>query len=162
MPPRCRRCLSVRSGAGGPDGCGRAGCGYNRGQCPKRAVSCLGRRPHGRRDHFEHTALPKDFKVATPEDITGFDKETLERISQMKSSQLVISPDEIKGLSALSAPKQWIDFDDILREALLLLEDENIAANCAVNTVIFLWMNIRTAISCRMPSLKYWPARAFY
>ena len=33
------------------------------------------------RDHFEHTALPKDFKVASPEDITGFDKETLERIS---------------------------------------------------------------------------------
>ena len=45
------------------------------------------------RDYFEHTALPKDFKVATPQDITGFDKETLERISLMKSSQLAISPD---------------------------------------------------------------------
>src|ERR1700679_1255345 len=39
------------------------------------------------RDHFEHTALPKDFKVATPEDITGFDKEARERISLLKSSQ---------------------------------------------------------------------------
>src|SRR5271170_5696280 len=46
------------------------------------------------RDYFEHTALPKDFKVAGPGDITGFDKATLERVSHMKSSQLVISPDE--------------------------------------------------------------------
>ncbi len=80
------------------------------------------------RDYFEHTALPKDFKVATPEDITGFDKATLERISYMKSSQLVISPDEeYKTYQRYLRQESLVDFDDILREALLLLEDENIA-----------------------------------
>ncbi|MBF0570912.1 MAG: ATP-dependent helicase [Candidatus Omnitrophica bacterium] len=80
------------------------------------------------RDYFEHTALPKDFKVATPEDITGFGKETLERISHMKSSQLAIDPDEeYKSYQRYLRQNLWIDFDDILREALLLLEDENIA-----------------------------------
>src|SRR5579862_6749583 len=43
------------------------------------------------RDFFEYTALPKNFKVATPDDITGWTKETLERISRMKSFQLAIS-----------------------------------------------------------------------
>jgi len=81
------------------------------------------------RDYFGSTALPKDFKVATPEDITGFDKATLERISHMKSSQLAISPDEdYKAYQRYLRQNSWIDFDDILREALLLLEDENIAA----------------------------------
>jgi len=80
------------------------------------------------RNYFEHTALPKDFKVATPQDITGFDKATLERISHIKSSQLVISPDEdYKAYQRYLRQNSWIDFDDILREALLLLEDENIA-----------------------------------
>jgi len=80
------------------------------------------------RDHFEHTALPKDFKVATPEDITGFDKDTLERISLMKSSQLAISPDDdYKAYQRYLRQNGWIDFDDILREALLLLEDEGVA-----------------------------------
>ncbi len=79
------------------------------------------------RDHFEHTALPKDFKVATPEDIKGFDKAALERISRMKSSQSAISPDEeYKAYQRYLRQNSWIDFDDILREALLLLEDENI------------------------------------
>jgi len=81
------------------------------------------------RDYFEHTALPKDFKVAMPEDITGFDKAALERISHMKSFQLAISPDEeYKSYQRHLRQNNWIDFDDILREALLLLEDENIAA----------------------------------
>jgi DNA helicase II / ATP-dependent DNA helicase PcrA len=81
------------------------------------------------RDHFEHTALPKDFKVVTPEDITGFDKETLERLSHMKSFQLAISPDDgYKAYQRYLRQNSWIDFDDILREALLLLEDENIAS----------------------------------
>ena len=72
--------------------------------------------------------MPKDFKVVTPEEITGFDKETLERISQMKSSQLAISPDEnYKAYQRYLRQNNWIDFDDILREALILLEDENIA-----------------------------------
>ena len=80
------------------------------------------------RDYFEHTALPKDFKVALPQDITGFDKEALERISQMKSSQLAIVPDEdYKAYQRYLRQNSWIDFDDILREALLLLEDEDIA-----------------------------------
>ena len=79
------------------------------------------------RDYFEHTALPKDFKVATPEDITGFDKATLERISHLKSSQLAIAPDEeYKAYQRYLRQNSWIDFDDILREALLLLEDESI------------------------------------
>src|ERR1039457_3894242 len=36
------------------------------------------------RDHFEHTALPKNFKVVLPQDIQGFEKDALERISRMK------------------------------------------------------------------------------
>ena len=81
------------------------------------------------RDHFEHTALPKDFKVCLPEDITGFDKATLDRISKIKSSQLAISPDdEYKAYQHYLRQNGWIDFDDILREALLLLEDDTIAA----------------------------------
>jgi DNA helicase-2/ATP-dependent DNA helicase PcrA len=79
------------------------------------------------RDYFEHTALPKDFKVATPQDITGFPKETLERISALKSSQLAISPDEeYKAYQRYLRENRWIDFDDILREALLLMEDDDI------------------------------------
>ncbi len=80
------------------------------------------------RDHFEHTALPKDFKVALPEDITGFDKETRERISLLKSTQLAFSPDdEYKAYQRYLRDNSWIDLDDILREAALLLEDEDIA-----------------------------------
>jgi superfamily I DNA/RNA helicase len=82
------------------------------------------------RDFFEQTALPKDFKVVIPEDIQGFNKETLERISHMKSFQLVIEPnDEYKAYQRYLRQNSWIDFDDILREALLLLEDEKIAAS---------------------------------
>ncbi len=85
---------------------------------------CLGILRH----YFEFTALPKDFKVAHPDEITGFDKATLERISQMKSSQLAISPDEeYKTYQRYLRQKCWIDFDDILREALLLLGDEKVA-----------------------------------
>ena len=79
------------------------------------------------RDHFEHTALPKDFKVARPEDIIGFDKAVLERISQMKSTQLVIFPDdEYKSYQRYLRHNSWIDFDDILCEALVLMEEEDI------------------------------------
>ena len=81
------------------------------------------------RDHLEHTALPKDFRVALPEDIEGFDKSVLERVSLMKSSQLVIIPDDdYKAYQRYLRQNSWIDFDDILCEALLLLEDEDIAA----------------------------------
>jgi len=80
------------------------------------------------REYFEYTALPKDFKVAAPEDITGFDKATLERISHMKSSQLAISPDDdYKAYQRYLRENSRIDLDDILREALQLFEDETIA-----------------------------------
>jgi len=80
------------------------------------------------RDHLEHTALPKDFKVASPEDITGFDKATLERISHLKSTQLIINPDDdYKAYQRYLRQNSLIDFDDILCEALLLLEDEDLA-----------------------------------
>jgi DNA helicase-2/ATP-dependent DNA helicase PcrA len=46
----------------------------------------------------------------------------------MKSTQLVIPPgDDYKAYQRYLRQNSWIDFDDILREALLLLEDENIA-----------------------------------
>ena len=81
------------------------------------------------RDHFKHTALPKDFKVALPEELTGFDKEVLERISLLKSTQLAIPPDDdYKAYQRYLRQNSRIDFDDILREALILLEDEGIAA----------------------------------
>jgi len=81
------------------------------------------------RDYFQQTALPKDFKIALPQDIQGFDKGTLERIAHMKSSQLAIAPDdEYKAYQRYLRQNSWIDFDDILREALLLLENEDIAA----------------------------------
>ncbi|MDE2223307.1 MAG: ATP-dependent helicase [Candidatus Omnitrophica bacterium] len=80
------------------------------------------------RDHLEHTGLPKDFKVAVPEDISGFDKETLERISLIKSSQLALEGDgDFKAYQRYLRQNNWIDFDDILREALILLEDEAVA-----------------------------------
>ncbi len=80
------------------------------------------------RDYFEHTALPKDFKVVMPQEITGFDKEVLETISRKKSTKLVIEPDDdYKNYQRYLREHSWIDFDDILREALLLLEDDAIA-----------------------------------
>ena len=79
------------------------------------------------RDYLEHTALPKDFKVAMPEDISGFDREVRERISLLKSTQLAISPDEdFKAYQRYLRHNSWIDFDDILCEALLLLEEEDV------------------------------------
>jgi len=82
---------------------------------------------HLLRVYFEYTALPQDFKVITPEEITGFDKATLERISLMKSSTLAITPDDdFKSYQRYLRQNAWIDFDDILREALQLLENEEI------------------------------------
>jgi len=82
------------------------------------------------RDHFDRTNLPKDFKVAVPENITGFEKASLERISLMKSSQLAIFPDDdYKAYQRYLRQNSWIDLDDVLREALLLLEDEELAGS---------------------------------
>ena len=91
------------------------------------------------REFSEHTALPKDFQIALPQDIQGFlpeifpnknslqRKETLDEISWVKSTQLVIdaSQDYQKYHRFLRA-KGLIDFDDILRETLILLENEEV------------------------------------
>ncbi len=80
------------------------------------------------RDHWQETALPKDFKVAIPDDIQGFDKAVLDRIGLVKSTQLVIQgDDEYKKYQRYLRQNGWIDFDDILREALALLDNEDIA-----------------------------------
>jgi len=80
------------------------------------------------RDYFEHTALPKDFKIMMPDEIVGFEKSTLERISLIKSSQLVISPDDdFKSYQRYLRQHNCIDFDDILRETLALMEEDQIA-----------------------------------
>ncbi|MBF0512343.1 MAG: ATP-dependent helicase [Candidatus Omnitrophica bacterium] len=79
------------------------------------------------RDYFEHTALPQNFEVVDPQKIEGFSQETLERISYMKSTQLAIIPDnEFRAYQRYLHENRWIDFDDILKEALLLLEDEDV------------------------------------
>lgn len=83
------------------------------------------------RDHWEQTALPKEFKIASEDDAQaiGFTKAALERIRVIKSTQLVISSDEeYKNYQRALRQKGLIDFDDILREALALLEDEEVAA----------------------------------
>ncbi len=80
------------------------------------------------RDFRQETALPPNFKVVVPEDIQSFDKAVLERISLMKSSRLVITPDEdYKVYQRYLRKNGCIDFDDILREALDLLDQEHIA-----------------------------------
>ncbi len=81
------------------------------------------------RQYWEQTALPKNFKIAAPEDIVGFDKKTLEQISLMKSTRLALEPNEHhKAYTRYLRGKGLIDFDDILREALELLEQEDVAA----------------------------------
>ena len=56
----------------------------------------------------------------------------------MKSSQLAISPDDdYKAYQRYLRQNSWIDFDDILREALLLLEDENIAVTTAPSIPLY-------------------------
>ncbi len=79
------------------------------------------------RTHLDKTALPKDFKVASDDDLKNFDKSMRERISLIKSTQLVINPDEeFKMYTRALRQAGLIDADDILREALELLEDESI------------------------------------
>ena len=82
------------------------------------------------RQYWAHTALPKDFKIASAEEVQGlgFGKAGLEKISRMKSTQLAIQPDEeYKSYQRALRQRGWMDFDDILREALTLLEEEAIA-----------------------------------
>ncbi len=81
------------------------------------------------RDFWAETALPKDFKVMNPDEIQGFDKSALERISLMKATQLAIDPDEeYKSYQRYLRQNSAIDFDDILREAVSLLENEDIVS----------------------------------
>lgn len=80
------------------------------------------------REHWEWTALPKDFQVIMPEEVEGFDKAALERIGLMKSTHLVIEgSDEYKTYQRALKAKSCIDFDDILRETLNVLEEESVA-----------------------------------
>ncbi|MBF0490226.1 MAG: ATP-dependent helicase [Candidatus Omnitrophica bacterium] len=93
------------------------------------------------REFSDATPLPKDFQIALPEEISALleeifpkkttleRKETLERISLIKATQLVIDPDsDYQTYHRFLRAKNWIDFDDILRETLLLLENEEILA----------------------------------
>ena len=77
------------------------------------------------RQYINDTPLPKDFKVALPNDIESLieDKNTIERIGFAKSTQLVLeaTPELLAYQKALRA-NGFIDFDDILREALMLLD----------------------------------------
>ena len=92
------------------------------------------------REFSEESPLPKDFQIALPEDIQGFLEEMFphktqlqrrqvqEQISFNKSTKLVIDLDEdYKKYHHFLRAKGLIDFDDILREALILLENEEIA-----------------------------------
>ncbi len=93
------------------------------------------------REFSQHTPLPQDFQIALPQDIQGFlsemfpDKNPLERkkaldeISWAKSTQLVIDASaDFQKYHRLLRAKGLIDFDDILREALMLLENEEVLA----------------------------------
>ena len=92
------------------------------------------------REFSEHTPLPKDFQIALPEDIQGFleqifpkeapshRRQIVQDISLMKSTQLVIDANEdYQRYHRFLRSKGLIDFDDILREALILLGNEEVA-----------------------------------
>jgi DNA helicase II / ATP-dependent DNA helicase PcrA len=81
------------------------------------------------RNYWVYTPLTKDFKVASPQDLEGFDKAVLERVSLLKSTTLAILPDdEYKDYQKALRQKGLIDFDDILREALDVLDNEGVLA----------------------------------
>ncbi len=92
------------------------------------------------REFSEYTPLPKDFQIALPEDIQGFmgeifsekspvqHKQVLEEISLIKSTRLVVDADDnYQKYHRFLRAKGLIDFDDILREAFILLENEDIS-----------------------------------
>ncbi len=81
------------------------------------------------REHWEKTSLPKDFKIATDNDLNDFDKRVLDRISLLKNTRLAIDADvDFKQYTKELRKNNLIDFDDILRETLELLEDEDVSA----------------------------------
>ncbi len=77
------------------------------------------------RDHWDKTSLPKDFRIASEDDLKSFDKSLLDRISYLKNTALAIESDaDLKQYTRILRQNNLIDLDDVLREALELLEDE--------------------------------------
>ncbi len=93
---------------------------------------------HLLRRYVQHTGLSDHFQIATPEQITLLAKDiwpgktlaqrqtALEMISLIKSTRLVLDPDaDFMAYHRFLKSKGLIDFDDILREALILLENHD-------------------------------------
>ncbi len=97
---------------------------------------------HLLRQHAQHTGLPNNFQIALPEHIAALSKDiwpgktpaqrqsVLENISLIKSTCLALDPDaDFTAYHRFLRGKGLIDFDDILREALVLLgNDDEVAA----------------------------------
>ncbi|MDO8675037.1 MAG: ATP-dependent helicase [Candidatus Omnitrophota bacterium] len=94
------------------------------------------------RQHAQDTDLPNNFQIALPRQIAALTKDiwpgktmaqrqaVLENISWIKSTRLVLDPNEdFKAYHRFLRGKGLIDFDDILREALILLENNDEAAD---------------------------------
>ena len=90
------------------------------------------------RQHAQHTDLPNNFQIALPQQIAALAKDiwpqktsaqrqaALENISLIKSTRLVLDPDaDFIAYHRFLRGKGLIDFDDILREALILLENND-------------------------------------
>src|SRR3989338_8689565 len=96
------------------------------------------------RQHAQHTDLPNNFQIALPRQIAALAKDiwpdktmaqrqaVLENISWIKSTRLVLDPDaDFMAYHRFLRGKGLIDFDDILREALILLENNDEVADAA-------------------------------
>ncbi len=90
------------------------------------------------RRFVEQTPLPKDFKIAIPEDIDSILKELwpnktsreradiIEQIGFIKSTELVLeATPELSAYQKALRAKGFIDVDDILRDALMLLSNND-------------------------------------
>ncbi len=90
------------------------------------------------RQHAQDTDLPNNFQIALPRQIAALAKDiwpgktmaqrqtALENISLLKSTRLALDPNEdFKAYHRFLRGKGFIDFDDILREALILLENND-------------------------------------
>lgn len=91
------------------------------------------------REFSEFTPLQKDFQITLPSDIQSLTEEIfpkknplerkkiLEEISWVKSTKLVVeSNEDYQRYHKFLRARGLIDFDDILREALVLLENEEV------------------------------------
>lgn len=82
---------------------------------------------HLLREYWDRTALPKDFKIASEADLQEFDRDLLRRISLLKSTCLAVDADDAYKMYQRSLRERGlIDFDDILRETLSLLDEEDV------------------------------------